>query len=142
MFTYSTDDEDGRVFASNLLTSLDALFHGLNEEILVGVRDLTGKRSTVGVSQLPGPVFHSQCRTGVTSREAKGSDTAANFIGKELQVKEKTIATVPAAQDVLPATLLLVAVGESDVDVLQGEVLLGQLLETQDNSILGSILHP
>lgn len=118
MGTYSTNDEDGRVFASNLLTSLDALLHGLNEEVLVSVRNLTGQRSTVRVSQLPGPVLHSQRRTGVTSREAKSSNTAANLIGKELQVKQETIATVPAAQDVLPATLLLVAVGESDVNVL------------------------
>jgi hypothetical protein len=38
--------------------------------------------------------------------------------------------------------LLLEAVGKSDMDVLQREIILGQLLETQDNSVLGRILDP
>jgi hypothetical protein len=127
---------------SDLLTSLNALLHGRNEEVLVSIRDLTGQRLTLGVSQLPGPVLDGESRSGIASRETKGSNPAARLVGKELQVQQETLTTMPAAQDILPATLLLVAVGESDVDVLEGEVILGQLLETQDNGVLGRILDP
>lgn len=127
---------------SNLLTGLNALLHGRNEEVLVSIRDLAGQRLTLGVGQLPSPVLDGESRAGITSRETEGSDPAARLVGKEFQVQQETLTTRPAAQDILPATLLLVAVGESDVDVLQGEVILGQLLETQDNGILGRILDP
>lgn len=128
--------------ASNLLTSLDALLHGLNEEVLVGVRDLTGKRLTLGVGQLPGPVLDGESRASITSRETESSNTATRLVGKELQVQQETLTTVPAAQDILPATLLLVAVGKSNMDVLQREIIFGQLLEAQDNGVLGGILDP
>lgn len=128
--------------ASNLLTSLDALLHGLNEEVLVGVRDLTGKRLTLGVGQLPGPVLDGESRASITSRETESSNTATRLVGKELQVQQEALTTVPAAQDILPATLLLVAVGKSNMDVLQREIIFGQLLEAQDNGVLGGILDP
>lgn len=127
---------------SNLLTGLDALLHGLNEEVLVGVRDLTEKRLTLGVSQLPGPVLDGESRASITSRETERSNTATGLVGKELQVQQETLTTVPAAQDILPATLLLVAVGKSNMDVLQREIIFGQLLEAQDNGVLGGILDP
>jgi hypothetical protein len=38
--------------------------------------------------------------------------------------------------------LLLEAVGESDVDVLQREVIFGQLLEAKNDGILRRILNP
>lgn len=127
---------------SNLLTSLNALLHGSNEEVLVGIRDLAGQRLTLGVSQLPSPVLDSESRASIASGETESSNTTTRLVGKELQIQQETLTTRPAAQDILPATLLLVAVRESDVDVLQGEVILGQLLETQDNGILGRILDP
>ena len=127
---------------SNLLTSLDALLHGLNEEVLVGVRRLAGKRLTLGVSQLPGPVLDGESRASITSRETESSNTATRLVGKELQVQQETLTTVPAAQDILPATLLLVAVGKSNMDVLQREIIFGQLLEAQDNGVPGGILDP
>ncbi len=127
---------------SNLLTGLDALLHGLNEEVLVGVGDLTGKRLTLGVSQLPGPVLDGESRASITGRETERSNTATGLVGKELQVQQETLTTVPAAQDILPATLLLVAMGKSNMDVLQREIIFGQLLEAQDNGVLGGILDP
>lgn len=127
---------------SNLLTSLNALLHGSNKEVLVGIRNLTGQRLTLGVSQLPSPVLDSESRASITSGETESSNTTARLVGKELQIQQETLTTRPAAQDILPATLLLVAVGESDVDVLQREVVLGKLLETQDNGVLGRILDP
>lgn len=140
--THRSNDKNRRVVASNLLTSLDALLHGLNEEVLVGVRDLTGKRLTLGVGQLPGPVLDGESRASITSRETESSNTATRLVGKELQVQQETLTTVPAAQDILPATLLLVAVGKSNMDVLQREIIFGQLLEAQDNGVLGGILDP
>lgn len=94
------------------------------------------------MSQLPSPVLDSKSRAGIASRETKSSDTAANVISEELKVKEKPLSAGPAAQDLVPATLLLVAVGKCDVDVLQREVIFGKFLQTQDNGILGGILDP
>jgi hypothetical protein len=102
---------------SNLLTSLNALLHRGNEQVLVGIRDLTGQRLSLGVSQLPSPVLDGQSRASITGRETESSNTAARLVGKELQVQQETLTTVPATQDILPATLLLVAVGKSDMDV-------------------------
>jgi hypothetical protein len=127
---------------SNLLTSLNALLHGGNEEVLVGVRDLTREGLTLGVSQLPGPVLDSQSGASIASGETESSNTTTRLVGEELQIQQETLTTRPAAQNILPATLLLEAVGKSDMDVLQREIILGQLLETQDNSVLGRILDP
>lgn len=70
------------------------------------------------------------------------SNTTAHIISEELQVQQKTISARPPAQNLLPATLLLVAVSESDVDMLQREFLFRQLLQTQNDSVLGRILDP
>lgn len=94
------------------------------------------------MSQLPGPVLDGQRRASVASRETESSDTTANLISQELQVQQETLAAGPAAENTLPTTLLLVAVGESDVDVLEGELLLGELLQTQDDGVLGGIGDP
>lgn len=94
------------------------------------------------MSQLPGPVLDGQRRTSVASRETESSDTAANLIGQEFQIQQETLAAGPAAQNALPTTLLLVAVGESDVDVFEGEFLLGELLQTENDSVLGGIGDP
>lgn len=91
---------------------------------------------------MPGPVLDRESRASITSRETESSNTATRLVGKELQVQQETLTTVPAAQDILPATLLLVTVGKSDVDVLQREIILGQLLEAQDNGVLRGILDP
>lgn len=37
---------------------------------------------------------------------------------------------------------MLVAVGKSDVNMLQREIILGKLLETQDDGILGGVRNP
>ena len=126
----------------NLLASLNGLRHGFNQEVLVGIGNLTGQNLTLGVSQLPSPGLDSQGSSGVTSRETKCSNTAANVISEELKVEQETLSTGPTAQNLFPATLLLVTVGESDVDVLEGEVILGELLQTQNDGILRRILDP
>lgn len=91
---------------------------------------------------MPGPVLDSERSTSVSSRKAKSGNAAACIVSEELQVQQETVAPGPAAQDLLPTTLLLVAVGECDVDMLEGEVILRQLLEAEDNRVLGRILDP
>lgn len=70
------------------------------------------------------------------------SNPAASIIGQEFQVEQCALSAWPAAEDLLPATLLLEAMGESDVDVLQRKVIFGQLLQTQNDGILRRILNP
>lgn len=109
---------------------------------MVGVGDLTRQRLAIGVIQLPGPILHSQRCASVSCRKAKGSNPATCVISEELQVQQKTVSAGPAAQDLLPTTLLLVAMGKCDVDMLKGEVILRQLLEAENNGVLGRILDP
>lgn len=91
---------------------------------------------------MPGPVLDSKCRTSIACREAESSNATANIIGEELQIKQQTLTTGPAAQNLIPTTLLLVAVGKSDVDMLQREIILRKLLQAQNDSILGGVLNP
>jgi hypothetical protein len=76
---------------------------------------------------LPGPVLDSKCRAGITSGEAESSNATANVVGEELKVKQQTLATRPTAQDLVPTTLLLVAVSKCDVNMLQREIILREL---------------
>jgi hypothetical protein len=91
---------------------------------------------------LPGPVLDSKCRTSIASRETESSNATANIIGEEFQIKQQTLATGPAAQNLIPTTLLLVAVGKGDVNMLQREIILRKLLQAQDDGILGGVLNP
>lgn len=62
--------------------------------------------------------------------EAKGGDAAALLVGQELEVQQRAAAAREAGQDLLPAGLVLVAVRELDVGVLEREVLVfGQFFE-------------
>lgn len=70
------------------------------------------------------------------------SNSASGIISQEFQVEQCALAARPTAENLFPAALLLEAVCESDVDVLQREVILWQLLETQNDGILGRILNP
>ena len=70
------------------------------------------------------------------------SHSPPSIIREELQVQQRSTPTRPPAKNLLPAPLLLVAVRKGDVDMLQREVLLGQLLQAQDVGILRGIFHP
>ena len=63
------------------------------------------------------------------------SNSASGIISQEFQVKQCALAARPTAENLFP-------VCESDVDVLQREVILWQLLETQNDGILRGILNP
>lgn len=62
---------------------------------------------------------------------AEGSDAAALVVDEELEIEEEALACGEAAEHLLPAALLLVAMREEDVLVLEGVVggrRVGQLL--------------
>lgn len=95
----------------------------LAQPALPGALDLLGKRERAdGGAGEPGVV-------------AKRGDAAAALVLEELEVVQHGGggAGAPAGDDVDPAALALVAVGEHDVRVRErGRVVLGQLLEADD----------
>jgi hypothetical protein len=137
--TESADDEDARVVASLGLALLDGLLDVLNEEVLVLIARDTGQRLVLAVLELPCPGQESESSTGETGVVAKRSNTATVFIFEELKVKESAVTPGETTENGVPAALVLVAVGELNVSVLQGEVLLGQLLETNDDVVTGNV---
>ena len=68
---------------------------------------------------------------------AKGGDAPARLVLEELEVVEGAAAAGEAGEDVLPAALLLVAVGKVDKGVLERELVLGQLLQADDDVVAG-----
>lgn len=73
---------------------------------------------------------------------AKGGHTPARVVLQKLEVVQDAAAAGEAGKDLLPAALLLVAVGKVDHGVLERPVLLGQLLEADDDVVLGRRLGP
>jgi hypothetical protein len=137
--TEGTDDEDARVVTCLGLALLNSLLHVLNEEVLVLVARDTGQRLVLAVLELPCPGQESERSTSETGVVAKRSNTATVFIFEELKVKESAVTPGETTKNGVPAALVLVAVGELDVSVLQGEVLLGQLLETNDDVVTRNV---
>lgn len=137
--TESTNDEDARIVASLGLALLDGLLHVLNEEVLVLIARDTGKRLVLAVLELPCPGQESESSTSETGVVAERSNATTVFIFKELQIKESAVTPGETTKNGIPAALVLVAVGELNVSVLQGEVLLGQLLEANDDVVTGDV---
>jgi len=135
----STDDKDARVVAGLGLALLDSLLDIVNEEVLILIAGDTGQRLVLAVLELPGPGQEGESSTGETGVVAERSDTATVLVFEEFKVKECAIALVKTTENSVPAALVLVAMGELDVSVLQGEVLLGQFLETNDDVVTGNI---
>lgn len=71
---------------------------------------------------------------------AKGCNAPAGLVLEELEVVEGTAAAREAGQHVLPAGLLLVAVGKVHKRVREREVVVGQLLEADDDVVGGGRL--
>lgn len=70
---------------------------------------------------------------------AKGGNTPARLVLQELEVVEGAAAAREAGEDLLPAALLLVAVGKVHHGVLERPFLLGQLLQANDDVIAGRL---
>jgi hypothetical protein len=118
------NDEHARQLAGLGLALGDALLDGGQEVGLVGVA-LDGRQELAGVVQLPRPVLQGEGRAGEAGAPAEGSnaDEAAggDLLLEELEVEERAAATSVAGENVLPAALVLEAVVESNVDVLEGD---------------------
>lgn len=71
---------------------------------------------------------------------AESSHSAAGGVLQELKVVESTPTAGEACQHLLPASLLLVAMGKVYESVLERGVLLGQLLQADDDAVLGCCL--
>lgn len=95
----------------------DGLLDIGNELGLVGVGG--DAREGLGVGELPGPVLEGESGASETGVEAVGGDAAAALVYEEFEVEERAVAAGEAGEDGFPAALVLVAVGELDVDVLQ-----------------------
>ena len=137
--TQSANNEDARVVAGLGLALLDSLLDVFNEEVLVFVARDTGKRLVLAVLELPCPSQESESSTSETGVVAKRSNTPTVLIFKELKVEKSAVSLVETTENGIPATLVLVAVCELDMSVLQGEVLLGELLEANDDVVLGNV---
>ena len=118
--TESTNDEDARIVASLGLALLDGLLDVLNEEVLVLIARDTGKGLVLAVLELPGPGQESESSTSETGVVAKRSNAATVLIFVELKVKEGAVTPGKTTKNGVPAALVLVAVGELNVSVLQG----------------------
>lgn len=71
---------------------------------------------------------------------AKGSYSPAGGVLQELQVIEGASTAGEAGEDLFPASLLLVAVGKVHKGVLERRILLGQLLEANDDVVFWCVL--
>ena len=67
------------------------------------------------------------------------SNAPARLVLQKLEVIEHTAAAGEPGEDLLPAALLLVAMRKVDHCVLERPVLLGQLLQADDDVVLGRL---
>lgn len=138
--TKGADDDDARL-ATNLLLSLGQRLLDIgNQLVLIRVRGHAVQRLRGRVGQLPRPVLQSQrsaCEASVVSESS--NPPPGLRVRQELEIEQGAAAAGEAGEHRVPALLALVAVGELDVDVLQGKVLFTQLLETDDDVVLRRI---
>ena len=66
-------------------------------------------------------------------------NSSASVIGEEFEVEKSATALGKAGEDILPAGLVLVAVGELDVSVFEGEFVFGEFFEADDDVVCGSV---
>lgn len=69
--------------------------------------------------ELPCPCLECERCTGKSSVVSEGCDTAALVIGEEFEIEEGSAATRESREDLLPSALLLVAMCELNMDMLE-----------------------
>jgi hypothetical protein len=159
----STKYQTAGLVTGDLLTGCNILFELGNQLTLVVVVSAsvgegldTRERLTLGVGELPCPclrgsvllMLSSAFRTYLdgksspheTSVIAERSNAPAWLILQEFKVVQCASSAGKPRQNVLPAALLLVAMREVDKCVLQRELVLGQLLQSDDDPVLGRVL--
>jgi hypothetical protein len=65
--------------------------------------------------------------------EAKGCDSSTLLIHKKLQIEKRTTSTRESAQNVLPTSLILVAMRKLHMNMLKRERIWIKLFESNDN---------
>ena len=73
---------------------------------------------------------------------AEGGNTAASRILKKFKIIQGPASPREAGQDLFPPALLLVAVGEMHHGVFERRVFFGELLQTNDDVVLGRLRLP
>lgn len=102
----------------NLLTGDEVFADLLDELFLVQVVAATlsegahGRELLTGVSQLPRPVLETKCGTSKARVKPKSRNSNTILLTEKLQVVKGRATAREAAQDILPAALVLVAVGK------------------------------
>jgi len=69
---------------------------------------------------LPCPCLKSEGCTCKACVVSESSNTSTSVVDEEFEIKEGTTAAGEAGEDLFPAALLLIAMCELDVDVLEG----------------------
>ena len=70
------------------------------------------------------------------------SNSSPGIISEELQIQQSTTTTRPPTQDLVPTSLLLVAMRERNMNMFEREIILGQFLQAENVGILRRILRP
>ena len=81
------------------------------------------------------PDLEAESCTSKASVVSECGDSAPALILKEFQIEEGSPSAGEAAEDSLPAALVLEDMQEGDVCVLEGEVLIGELFEPEDDVV-------
>lgn len=106
---------------TTLAEGLDALPDVLDHRLLVIIRLQILQHALSAFLLLPNVGQRSRSSTSESSVEPEGGDTSSGFgVFEEFEVVQQAIALSESTEDVAPAGLLLVAVGEGDVGVGKG----------------------
>lgn len=135
----STNDKNLRKSLASSDSRLEVLLDGIDEQVLASVVLNGGEVLVVAVSLSESPVLDTKSSTSKTGVETKSSNSSAIVILKELKIVEGTVASRESAENVLPAALVLVAVSKLNVLVDKREGLLGKLLKTNNEAVLGGL---
>lgn len=85
------------------------------------------------------PHLYTERGAGESGVVAERGDATSALVLQELEIVEGSFARREPGEDVGPAPLVLVAVRELDVCVLQGEGVLREFLEAEDDVVLGGL---
>lgn len=99
-----------------------------------------GALSDAGVQDLVSPGEQGNGSTSVSGPVTESGHTTASLVGQELEIVQSTTALGEARQRRGPTGLLLEDVLEVNVAVGKGHILLGKLLEAEDDVLLGGLL--
>ena len=134
-----TDHQHAGFAASARLTGCHLGADVVEQEVLVGVGADGGHGFGFRVLEMVGPCLDSEGGACVACVVAECCYAAAGVVGEEFEVEERAAALGEAGEDIFPAGLAFVAVGELDVRMFEGEFVFGELFEADDDVVGGCI---